>query len=354
MNLDALKSLTKPFEAHAFQCWDGESAVSSETLRSYASSQSGSSATLESAWSRSQSRGQFGGASEVSTENATAKGDVMSKGSALHDTGGCTPCKFFRSRRGCRLGEECKLCHFPHAEMSGSSVRRAVRRRAIEERLQSEAEAMSTQESANESGYERPAALQQQQPIPTSPMPTALTQQLQHQQQQQQQQLSVQQSPQLTQSLRTRTGSSSDGPWLADLGGDTSSMEPAAVSLEALAGSYAGRPTADLHGRMIRKISSSGSTTSQVSLAKMQAIAVAQMQLQQAPMEPAAPPPGLAPPSPFPLEVHSQQQVPAPVVASPAATPSSQGNGATGMAATPLTASGFGSGVFKVLGKWSF
>jgi len=58
----------------------------------------------------------------------------------LHATAECTPCKFFRSRRGCRLAEECKLCHYPHEEMSGSSVRRVVRRRAIEARLKAAAQ----------------------------------------------------------------------------------------------------------------------------------------------------------------------------------------------------------------------
>lgn len=38
----------------------------------------------------------------------------MSKGSALHDQGECTPCTYMYSSLGCRNGEDCKYCHLEH------------------------------------------------------------------------------------------------------------------------------------------------------------------------------------------------------------------------------------------------
>jgi len=52
---------------------------------------------------------------------------TLSLGSQHHHSGNCTPCKFFRGRRGCREGANCNLCHFPHEEMTYSAIRRAVR-----------------------------------------------------------------------------------------------------------------------------------------------------------------------------------------------------------------------------------
>mmetsp|Transcript_49608 Transcript_49608/g.160378 ORF Transcript_49608/g.160378 Transcript_49608/m.160378 type:complete len:235 (-) Transcript_49608:119-823(-) len=54
---------------------------------------------------------------------------LMSLGTQLHPLGRCTPCKFYRSRRGCRDGIECTLCHYPHEEMTYSEVRKAVKER---------------------------------------------------------------------------------------------------------------------------------------------------------------------------------------------------------------------------------
>mmetsp|Transcript_86457 Transcript_86457/g.239744 ORF Transcript_86457/g.239744 Transcript_86457/m.239744 type:complete len:301 (-) Transcript_86457:147-1049(-) len=61
-------------------------------------------------------------------------GHFMSLGSRLHDTGHCTPCKFFRGRRGCRDQALCQLCHYPHEELTRSGVRRAQKRSSIEKR----------------------------------------------------------------------------------------------------------------------------------------------------------------------------------------------------------------------------
>mmetsp|Transcript_56437 Transcript_56437/g.120061 ORF Transcript_56437/g.120061 Transcript_56437/m.120061 type:complete len:464 (-) Transcript_56437:56-1447(-) len=52
---------------------------------------------------------------------------LMSIGSQLHCHGRCTPCKFYRSHRGCNDGQLCTLCHYPHWEMSYSEIRRAVK-----------------------------------------------------------------------------------------------------------------------------------------------------------------------------------------------------------------------------------
>jgi len=61
-------------------------------------------------------------------------GLLWSEGSRLHDCGECTPCKFFRSRRGCKAGTECNLCHFPHEELTFSAIRKVMRDKALAKR----------------------------------------------------------------------------------------------------------------------------------------------------------------------------------------------------------------------------
>mmetsp|Transcript_20330 Transcript_20330/g.57205 ORF Transcript_20330/g.57205 Transcript_20330/m.57205 type:complete len:291 (+) Transcript_20330:51-923(+) len=61
-------------------------------------------------------------------------GGFLSLGSRLHEDAACTPCKFFRSTRGCRDGALCKLCHYPHEGETRSAIRRAVRRTGLEKR----------------------------------------------------------------------------------------------------------------------------------------------------------------------------------------------------------------------------
>jgi len=61
-------------------------------------------------------------------------GGFLSLGSRLHEGGACTPCKFFRSTRGCRDGALCRLCHYPHEGETRSALRRAVRRNGLEKR----------------------------------------------------------------------------------------------------------------------------------------------------------------------------------------------------------------------------
>eukprot|EP00928_Gymnodinium_smaydae_P035277 TRINITY_DN2484_c1_g1_i2.p1 TRINITY_DN2484_c1_g1~~TRINITY_DN2484_c1_g1_i2.p1 ORF type:complete len:194 (-),score=12.35 TRINITY_DN2484_c1_g1_i2:342-854(-) len=47
-----------------------------------------------------------------------------SVGSEGHEHGLCQgPCKSLRSGRGCTYGTKCKMCHFPHPEVSSSSLR---------------------------------------------------------------------------------------------------------------------------------------------------------------------------------------------------------------------------------------
>lgn len=65
-------------------------------------------------------------------------------GSRRHAFGTCVPCKFFRSRRGCKEGERCKLCHHPHEEMTYSSIRKNLRRLGLQIKLQYEAEARNS------------------------------------------------------------------------------------------------------------------------------------------------------------------------------------------------------------------
>jgi hypothetical protein len=52
---------------------------------------------------------------------------TYSVGSVGHHAGKCTPCKFHRSKRGCRAGLTCNLCHFPHEDLTHSAIRRAMR-----------------------------------------------------------------------------------------------------------------------------------------------------------------------------------------------------------------------------------
>mmetsp|Transcript_96460 Transcript_96460/g.201537 ORF Transcript_96460/g.201537 Transcript_96460/m.201537 type:complete len:265 (-) Transcript_96460:112-906(-) len=59
---------------------------------------------------------------------------LPSLGAAKHECGECTPCKFFRGKRGCKDGINCILCHYPHEELTYSGVRRAMRKRGIAKR----------------------------------------------------------------------------------------------------------------------------------------------------------------------------------------------------------------------------
>merc|ERR1719350_2430871 len=77
----------------------------------------------------------------------------LSIGSAGHCAGTCTPCKFHRSRRGCHMGTQCNLCHYPHEELTHSAIRRAMRRSALAKREQRALEAMEVSEVASELNY---------------------------------------------------------------------------------------------------------------------------------------------------------------------------------------------------------
>eukprot|EP00928_Gymnodinium_smaydae_P093226 TRINITY_DN7728_c1_g1_i2.p1 TRINITY_DN7728_c1_g1~~TRINITY_DN7728_c1_g1_i2.p1 ORF type:complete len:170 (+),score=6.95 TRINITY_DN7728_c1_g1_i2:50-559(+) len=49
---------------------------------------------------------------------------TWSAGSHGHECGLCQgPCKDVRSGRGCTFGRKCRKCHFPHPEVSSSSLR---------------------------------------------------------------------------------------------------------------------------------------------------------------------------------------------------------------------------------------
>ncbi|CAK0886741.1 unnamed protein product, partial [Prorocentrum cordatum] len=53
--------------------------------------------------------GRLGAA--IACPEAAAPEGFSSLGARLHELGRCTPCKFLRALRGCRLGLMCKLCH---------------------------------------------------------------------------------------------------------------------------------------------------------------------------------------------------------------------------------------------------
>jgi len=62
---------------------------------------------------------------------------LPSRGARLHAFGECVPCKFFRGHRGCKDGENCKLCHMPHEELTYSGIRRTMRKKGLERRQMS-------------------------------------------------------------------------------------------------------------------------------------------------------------------------------------------------------------------------
>eukprot|EP00928_Gymnodinium_smaydae_P069934 TRINITY_DN5381_c0_g1_i1.p1 TRINITY_DN5381_c0_g1~~TRINITY_DN5381_c0_g1_i1.p1 ORF type:complete len:186 (-),score=8.11 TRINITY_DN5381_c0_g1_i1:125-682(-) len=52
---------------------------------------------------------------------------LQSVGSRLHAQNRCVPCKFLRTKSGCRNGANCHFCHEPHTEMTTSQVKRNYR-----------------------------------------------------------------------------------------------------------------------------------------------------------------------------------------------------------------------------------
>eukprot|EP00928_Gymnodinium_smaydae_P095770 TRINITY_DN8296_c1_g3_i2.p1 TRINITY_DN8296_c1_g3~~TRINITY_DN8296_c1_g3_i2.p1 ORF type:complete len:333 (+),score=19.47 TRINITY_DN8296_c1_g3_i2:72-1001(+) len=50
-------------------------------------------------------------------------GSLVSAGAVWHAGGRCVPCKFFRSKVGCKSGLNCEFCHYPHKELSRSQLR---------------------------------------------------------------------------------------------------------------------------------------------------------------------------------------------------------------------------------------
>lgn len=72
--------------------------------------------------------------SESADPNAVEDMSTLSMGSSIHHTGECTPCKFQRSARGCKDGSLCKNCHYPHAELTRSGVRKAQMRSGLQKR----------------------------------------------------------------------------------------------------------------------------------------------------------------------------------------------------------------------------
>jgi len=59
---------------------------------------------------------------------------LPSAGSSFHCAGRCTPCRFYRSRRGCMDGTDCGLCHFPHMELTTSMIRKVMKEHSIAKR----------------------------------------------------------------------------------------------------------------------------------------------------------------------------------------------------------------------------
>eukprot|EP00928_Gymnodinium_smaydae_P095767 TRINITY_DN8296_c1_g1_i1.p1 TRINITY_DN8296_c1_g1~~TRINITY_DN8296_c1_g1_i1.p1 ORF type:complete len:368 (+),score=36.04 TRINITY_DN8296_c1_g1_i1:82-1104(+) len=55
-------------------------------------------------------------------------GSLLSAGAVWHAGGRCVPCKFFRSKAGCKSGLDCEFCHYPHQELSRSQLRSRFKR----------------------------------------------------------------------------------------------------------------------------------------------------------------------------------------------------------------------------------
>eukprot|EP00928_Gymnodinium_smaydae_P095769 TRINITY_DN8296_c1_g3_i1.p1 TRINITY_DN8296_c1_g3~~TRINITY_DN8296_c1_g3_i1.p1 ORF type:complete len:334 (+),score=29.32 TRINITY_DN8296_c1_g3_i1:76-1002(+) len=55
-------------------------------------------------------------------------GSLVSAGAVWHAGGRCVPCKFFRSKVGCKSGLNCEFCHYPHKELSRSQLRSRFKR----------------------------------------------------------------------------------------------------------------------------------------------------------------------------------------------------------------------------------
>eukprot|EP00928_Gymnodinium_smaydae_P018508 TRINITY_DN17041_c0_g1_i1.p1 TRINITY_DN17041_c0_g1~~TRINITY_DN17041_c0_g1_i1.p1 ORF type:complete len:365 (+),score=39.43 TRINITY_DN17041_c0_g1_i1:54-1148(+) len=70
--------------------------------------------------STKQSEASFGSNLAVSEE---VSGSLTNAGAVWHAGGRCIPCKFFRSKSGCKGGLNCEFCHYPHQELSRSQLR---------------------------------------------------------------------------------------------------------------------------------------------------------------------------------------------------------------------------------------
>jgi hypothetical protein len=91
----------------------------------------------------------------------------LSIGSLEHHAGTCTPCKFHRSRRGCRMGELCNLCHHPHEELTHSGIRKAMRLSAQAKREQRAA--LEAEEEAKQCSRPAPPLPLEEQPQQQQP-----------------------------------------------------------------------------------------------------------------------------------------------------------------------------------------
>eukprot|EP00928_Gymnodinium_smaydae_P055949 TRINITY_DN3940_c0_g1_i1.p1 TRINITY_DN3940_c0_g1~~TRINITY_DN3940_c0_g1_i1.p1 ORF type:complete len:193 (-),score=12.31 TRINITY_DN3940_c0_g1_i1:156-734(-) len=100
-------------------------------------------------------------------------------GSQGHESGRCAgPCKDVRSGRGCTYGKKCKLCHFPHPEVSSTSIRKQQRARVkelkarflgssgVDAREQTEQTAQGTASASNQRQQEDSFVVGQ--PLPSS------------------------------------------------------------------------------------------------------------------------------------------------------------------------------------------
>lgn len=81
-----------------------------------------------------------------------AESELPSLGAQLHWRGTCTPCCFFRSRRSCIRGADCRFCHLAHEDMTYSSMRGNMRKRRMHTKMWYDSEARI--KAGNNSGSE--------------------------------------------------------------------------------------------------------------------------------------------------------------------------------------------------------
>eukprot|EP00928_Gymnodinium_smaydae_P028688 TRINITY_DN21820_c0_g1_i1.p1 TRINITY_DN21820_c0_g1~~TRINITY_DN21820_c0_g1_i1.p1 ORF type:complete len:358 (+),score=52.53 TRINITY_DN21820_c0_g1_i1:108-1181(+) len=108
-------------------------AVPTATITARSSKTTDGSRTLRLEEKREGSQaGSVTSASELAPEEPPLEelvsGSLTNAGAVWHAMGRCIPCKFFRSKSGCKGGLDCEFCHYRHQELSRSQLRSRFKR----------------------------------------------------------------------------------------------------------------------------------------------------------------------------------------------------------------------------------